>query len=70
LKALSVANCYIFNCKTVAKVENGGRRPDFLAELGSFLVVYKKIGKFWHSTLNFSALWVLKLKGVTVFGFL
>jgi len=40
LKALNVANRYIFKYKRVAKVEYGRRMPGFLNELGPFLMVY------------------------------
>ena len=37
---LNVANRYIFKCLSVIKVENGGRIPGFLDELGPFMVFY------------------------------
>jgi hypothetical protein len=36
---LNVAKFYIFQYQRAAKVENGGRIPGFLDELGSFLVI-------------------------------
>jgi len=37
-------------CKRVPKVENGGKTPGFLVELGSFWLFTEKIGTFLHNT--------------------
>jgi len=42
LNSLNVANVYIFKCVRDSKVENGGRIPGFLDELGPFRGITKK----------------------------
>ena len=54
-------------CQSVIKVKNGGRIPGFLDELGPFLVVFWKIGKFQLATLKLSAFSGIKSKGHYIF---
>jgi len=63
---LNVANHYIFKCQSVTKVENGGRIPGFLYELGSFFGrLLKKSAIFCTiNTLNFQPFWGLHFSAV------